>query len=257
MNKKFIFVRFIILFLIVFLFYECENGPTAINYGEPFISAELRKEEMREGISTRVEVEGTRLIPIVVINGDTLELSSCDPEGEYMWRSYFVDEVSVDPDKEYELIVSHNRGEAYGTVKLPGDFEITSPKEEDTLYSNEDLTFSWSQSKESERYKLEINLFYYYGDTVNPSYNRFYLDTILSNPDTIITIENEKIFSPEIDSIQEGHGRVYLYSENGPPSGISVEGNISGEGIGYFSAYIYRRVQFVIEDASNRGRQYE
>jgi len=198
-----------------------------------------------------VEVEGTELLPIVAINANTLELGDCNPKGEYMWESYFRGEVPINPDNEYELTISHNGGEASATITLPGDFEITSPEEDDTLHQGEDITVSWSQSEGTKRYKLHIRLSYDYGDTANPTYNNFRLDTILSNSNTSIIIQKEKIFPPEIDSVQAGHGFVDISSENGPRIGFSAEGNISGEGIGYFTAYTRRYVYFNIEDASN------
>jgi hypothetical protein len=251
MNKKFFIIPFITIFIIVFLSNGCKNGPTTISYGEPLISAELRRYDKLNVPVARVEVEGTELLPIVTINNHTLELGTCNPRGEYMWESVFTDEVSTDPDNEYELIVSHNGGEARATITLPGDFEITSPQEDDTLYKGEDLTVSWSLSERAERYELHIRLRYYYGDTANPSYNSLYLDTLLSNTDTSITIQKERIFLPEIDFIQEGYGYVDIHSENGPQIGMSAVGNISGEGSGYFNAYIYSNVYFYIENASN------
>jgi hypothetical protein len=251
MNKKFFIIPFITIFIIVFLSNGCKNGPTTISYGEPLISAELRKYDKLNAPEARVEVEGTELLPVVTINNDTLELYACDPKGEYMWESVFADEVSTDPDSEYELIVSHNGGEAHGTVKIPGDFEIASPEDEDTLYSNENLTVNWSPSENVERYELRITLNYIYGDTANPYYNRFSLDTLLSNSVTSLTIQKERVFPSEIGPIQEGNGYLYIYATNGPQIGMSAEGNIYGEGIGYFTAIYRRYVRFIIEDASN------
>lgn len=248
MNKKFFIIHFITVFIIVFLSNGCKNGPTAISYGDPLILADLSKSYGLNAPRAHVEVDGTELLPIVVINNDTLELSHCNPKGEYLWESVFVDEVSTDPDNEYELIVSHKGGEASATITLPGDFEIISPQEDDTFHQGEDLTVIWSPSENAERYDLYIRLDYTYGDTANPYYNRFYLDTLLSNANTSITIPKGRIFPPEIDSVLEGNGYVNIHSESGPLIGMSATGNISGEGIGYFYAYIFRNVYFYIED---------
>lgn len=251
MNKEFIIINFITVFAIVFLSNGCKNGPTLISYGDPLISAELRTYDSIHLPRAYVEVEGTELLPVVVINYDTLELSNCSPKGQYMWESYFADEVSTDPENEYELMLSHSGGEANATITLPGDFEIVSPQEDDTFYQGEDITVSWSSSENAERYDLYIRLEYVYGDTANPYYNRFYLDTLLSNTNTSITIPKGRIFPPEIDSVLEGNGYVNIHSESGPQVGISAEGNISGEGVGYFAASNGRAVHLVIEDASN------
>jgi hypothetical protein len=251
MNKRFIIIHIIRVLSTLFLANGCKNGPTTISYGDPLISAELRKFDKVKAPIAYVEVDGTELLPIVAINNDTLELGACNPTSEHMWESYFRCEVSTDPDNEYELIVSHKGGEARATITLPGDFEIISPLEDDTLYQGENLTVNWSLSERAERYELHIRLSYYYGDTANPNHSSFRLDTILSETEAGITIPEEKIFLPDIDSIQEGYGYVDIQSENGPQIGMSAEGNISGEGSGYFNAYIHSNVYFYIEDTSN------
>jgi hypothetical protein len=251
MRKKNLVFHFIIISFIVFLSFGCKKGPTAISYGDPSIRAELTYYDQLDLPSASVEVEGTELLPIVTINNDTLELSGCNPKGEYMWESYFRGDVSTTSDNEYELRVSHAGGEATGSITLPGNFEFTSIQEDDTLNQNEDLIVNWNPSEGAEKYNLSVRLSYYYGDTADPTYSSFRLDTILSKMTTVLTLEKEKIFSPEIDSILEGYGYIYLNAENGPQIGASSEGNISGEGIGYFTAVNTRPVSFLIEDASN------
>jgi hypothetical protein len=251
MNKKFFIINFFTVFIIIFLSNGCKNGPTVISYGEPLISAELRTYDSIHLPRAYVKIEGTELLPIVVINYDTLELGNCSPKGQYMWESYFADEVSTDPENEYELMVSHSRGEANATITLPGNFGITSPQEEDTLHLNEDLLINWSSSEGAERYNLRIRLYCYYGDTANPTQSSFRLDTLLSKTQTSLTLQKEKIFSSEIDSVQEGFGYVDISAENGPQVGISAEGNIYGEGVGYFATSNGRAVHLVIEDTSN------
>jgi len=251
MHKIFFVLHFIIISFITFLFFGCKKGPTVISYGDPSIRAELAYYDQLDLPRAAVEVEGTELLPIATINNDTLELSGCNPEGEYMWESYFRGDVSTASDNEYELRVYHAGGEATATITMPGDFGITSPEEYDTITPSEDITISWNPSETAERYKLSISLGYNYGDTADPSFRRFYLDTILSDIATSLTIQKESVFPSEIDSIREGTGSLNIYAENGPQIGFSSEGNISGEGIGYFTAVNRRHVNFLIEDASN------
>ena len=251
MHKIFFVILFIIISFIVFLSFGCKNGPTTISYGDPLILAELTYYDQFDFPRAEVQVEGTELLPVVTINNDTLELSSCNPEGEYIWESYFRGDVSTAPNNEYELIVSHAGGEATAAITLPGDFELTSIQENDTLNQNEDLIINWSSSEGVEKYNLSVRLYYYYGDTADPTYSSFRLDTILSKMTTGLTLEKEKFFSPEIDSILEGYGYIYLNAENGPQIGTSSEGNISGEGIGYFTAINRLYSNLTIEDASN------
>ncbi len=251
MHKIFFVIHFIIISFITFLFFGCKNGPTVISYGDPSIRAELAYYDQLDLPRATVEVGSTELLPIVTINNDTLELSGCNPEGEYMWESYFRGDVSTASDNEYELRVYHTGGEATGSIILPGDFEFTSIQEDDTLNQNEDLIVNWSPGEGAEKYNLSVRLSYYYGDTADPTYSSFRLDTILSKMTTGLTLEKEKIFSPEIDSILEGYGYIYLNAENGPQIGASSEGNISGEGIGYFTAINRLYSHLTIEDALN------
>ena len=251
MLKENFVVHLIIISLIFFLSYGCKKGPTVISYGDPSIRAELAYYDRLDLPRAAVEVEGTELLPIATINNDTLDLSSCNPEGEYMWESYFRGDVSAASDNKYELRVYHTGGEATATITLPGDFELTSIEENDTLNQNEDLVINWSSSEGAERYNLRVRLYYYYGDTANPTSSSFSLDTVFSKTDTGLSLQKENLFSGEIDSILEGYGNIDLCAENGPQIGASSEGNISGEGIGYFTAVNRIYSHLIIEDASN------
>jgi len=237
MQKEITLISILVVALSFTLIYGCEKGPTIMSYGEPAIFAELIRAEQREQTIQNVayvSVGGTRLVPVVSINNDTLELYSYRRD-EYTYLSEFRENLSVVPGDECELVVYHDEGEASATITLPGDFEIISPEEAFVLQQDGDINVSWSSSERAERYFINIDLHYYYIDTAG-SNNYFSLDTNVYTINTNLIIPNERIFPSDIDSIEYGSGIISVYSENGPNIGYTTEGNISGEGIGYFIA---------------------
>jgi hypothetical protein len=238
MQKTITLISILAAILSFALICGCEKGPTTISYGETAIFAELIRSEHGDGIIQNlinVSVGGTRLVPIASINNDTLELYSYRRDENAYFISRFRENVSVNPGDECQLIVYHNEGKASATIALPGDFEITSPGENDTLNPNEDLSVSWSTSEGAERYKLTINLYYHYTDTSGAS-NSYRFDTTFYTTSSC-TIPKERIFPPEVGSVVYGSGNISIYSESGPRIGHTTEGNIYGEGVGYFIAY--------------------
>lgn len=250
MNKRKVFVFAFIALLSFILIHGCEKDPLIVSYGEPAIFAELVRNE--HGDETKnlinISVGGTRLIPVVTLNNDTLELDSYR-RNEISYYSRFRGNVSVAPGDECNLIVYHNQGQASATINLPGDFEITSPGEDDTLHQDEDLDVAWSTSEGAERYKSDFSLYYSYIDTAG-ALNTYRLDTTFYTT-TGFAIPKEKIFPPEVDSVEYGSGSIYVYSEAGPCIGHTTKGNISGEGVGYFTAYnqLTQRIYFSLEES--------
>jgi hypothetical protein len=236
MQKSITIIPILLAILSLPLIYGCEKGPTVISYGKPAIFAELIRDEQRDQTVQNVihvNVGGTRLVPVVSINNDTLEVYSYRRE-EYTYLSEFRGDVSVNPGDECKLVVYHDEGQADAVITLPGDFEITALKGDSTLHQNEDLIVNWGSSEGAERYKLDIYLYYHYVDTSGAS-NIFRLDTVFYSVDSLI-IPKERIFPPDVDFIEYGSGNIYIYSESGPRIGYTTEGNIAGDGVGYFIA---------------------
>lgn len=237
MQKTITLISIPVVILIFTLISGCEKAPLIMSYGEPAIFAELRRSEQKEQTIQNiinVSVGGTRLVPVVSINNDTLELEHYQRDDYAYLISEFRGNLSVNPGDECKLVVYHDEGEASATITLPGNFEITSPEEDSTLHQNEDLPVSWSPSEGAERYKSDINLSYHYVDTSEES-NSFSLDTTFYTT-TNITIPKERIFPPDVDSVEYGSGNISIYSESGPWIGHTTEGNVFGEGVGYFIA---------------------
>jgi hypothetical protein len=119
---------------------------------------------------------------------------------------------------------------------MPGDFEITFPQENDTLFLDEDFTVSWTTSENAERYFVSMVILYGYTDTAGNG-GSVYLDSFFYTTDTSFIIPLERVLPSDIDSVRGGFGNVAVSSENGAWIGHSLEGNITGEGVGYFTAY--------------------
>jgi hypothetical protein len=253
MQKTITLISIPVVILIFTLISGCEKDPLIMSYGEPAIFAELRRSKQKEQIIQNiinVSVGGTRLVPVVSINNDTLELEHYQRDDYAYLISEFRGILSVNPGDECELVVYHDEGEASATITLPGNFEITSPEEDSVLHQNKDFPVSWSSSEGAERYKLNIDLSYYYIDT-SGTLTRFNLDTSFYTT-TNITIPKERLFPPEVDSVDGGFGNISIYSESGPCIGHTIKGNVSGEGVGYFTAYNQtpERTYFAIGNAA-------
>jgi hypothetical protein len=234
-KKRSVYLIFIALFVLIFI-YGCNWFGT--NSEEPVIFVEISGSN--SAVSVRAFIENSPGDPIVTINGDTLTEKNIGDLTS--WGVRFSQEIPIDPEEEYELIVSHDLGEAHAQITMPSNSAIITPSNNDTLKLNEDLVLNWTSSDNMERYILCIDI--HHLNTVNPvtpyDWNRF--NFIVDTTDTSIIIPNEDIFSPDPDSAKYGFGTIMLKSENGPSirSPLDIkERNISGDGVGYFVATNY------------------
>lgn len=255
MSKRVNVVHIIGLLSIFTLIFGCKKGPTIIDFGEPTIFAELTRYRYYYDQPIRNQAEvvvyGSHLVPIVSINDDTLEFEYYSSSAAYVAQSYFLDYLYATPGDEFEMVVYHDEGEASATVTLPGDFALTPLQENDTLFLDEDFAISWGKSEGAERYFVRIYMRYYYIDTTGIR-TYFYFDTSLYTIDTNFVVPLERMLLPQVDSVDYGYGYVTVNAENGAWIGHSLEGNITGDGIGYFTAYnqINGDVDFRIENSS-------
>lgn len=241
MNKKrSVYLIFIALFVLIFV-YGCED-PLEIS-DEPAIFVEIyRYKDDRDSVvnSVKAFIAGSPGDPIITINDDTLTEKHI---GDLTtWGIRFTQNIPIDPEEEYELIVSHDSGEAYAQITMPSYSEIITPSNNDTFELNEDLILNWTSSENMERYILSIEIDYL--NTINPAtiYDWNHFNSIVNTTDTSIIIPDEDIFSPDPDSAKYGYGIIMLKAENGPSirSPLDIkERNISGNGVGYFVATNY------------------
>lgn len=211
----------------------CCTNPAAVDYGKPAIFGSVAR-GYYDGKKTlaNINVSGTRLLPVVTIDSDTLELIYYSFHFEYLWKSQWHGYVSAAPGRECELVVDQSNGMANATTTLPGDFVIIQP---DDLHIGDDLDIAWTNSAGAERYEVYIHVDYSYIDT-SGGWELLWYDTSFCTTDTTFTVGKVRLFPDDVDSIMSGDGVVEVQAECGPWIGHGTEGNVEGYGCGYFLA---------------------
>jgi len=217
------------------------NQKTALTFGLPSITgvAEYYAATPSDPahVEADVEVDGTRLVPVVAINNDTLDLDGFSGQGEYMWASQWSDaKVKVAADAKYQLNVYQSDGTATSDkLALPAALTITSPADTSRLARGSALTVSWSGGSGVDRFEVFVYIDYEYLNS-NGYYDYFYLDTTIrvGGSTTSITIPAATIFPPDVDTVEYGSGQISVSAEAGPDIGHTSSGNIHGNGLGYF-----------------------
>jgi len=219
----------------IVLFAGAACRPAGTNYGLSTIIGTLTHTVTagRESTAATVTVTGSKLIPVVAISRDTLALMSYDVSGEYLWNSTWRGaHLGILPDSYCVLHVYQSDGEAHsGRQVLPAQPTIISPDSGATLTQNSDFNASWDSVGNIDRYEVNVHLSYTYND-----FQHFLLDTTITLPETsfTLTIPAGRIFPPDVDSVNSGAGSITVTAETGPNLGKELNGNISGNGIGYF-----------------------
>jgi hypothetical protein len=175
-------------------------------------------------------------IPTVKLNQDFIEFRNF-----YSGRSYYWDTLrTITEGDEVQLTIS-NQSEASATVRIPQQFRIQSPDPDSTfiLLPHSHFTSSWTASGFSDYYYAYFYLNYSYLPSGGGTSKYFYfeMDTILSA--TSITIPASKLFPADIDSIIGSYGYFNIGAVNGPRLEVGEQGNITGDGIGFFFGKSY------------------
>ena len=233
-KKRSVYLIFIALFVLIFV-YGCEDPLETSKEPAIFVEICRYKDDGLSGTNLKMNsvqafIAGAPGDPIVTINDDTLTEGRIWWIGELVpsWGISFSGNIPIDPEEEYELIVSHDSGEAYAQITMPSYSEIITPNNNDTFNLNEDIVVNWTSSENMERYILNIEIHSF--------------DSLVNTTDTSITIPTENISLPGSDTIKYRSGSIHLKSENGPSIRRpldTTERNISGYGIGYFVATNY------------------
>jgi len=209
--------------------------PSGINYGLPAIVGTITYYQPggRDSAYAAVTVNGTRLVPVVAVNAETLKLVDYTGSGEYLWNSTWrSDNLGVAPDSDCVLHVYQSDGEAHsGRQVLPRHPVISGPEIGGVFAQGRDFMVFWDGVPKINRYELTLNLDYTYNNV-----QQFQFDTaiVLSRTDSSVQIPAATIFPVYVDTVNSGAGIVTLTAETGPNLGREPSGNISGNGIGYF-----------------------
>lgn len=178
-------------------------------------------------------------IPSVTVNGVQIPW---DLDNKWFQERDF----DISPGDTAELLVAYTKsdgspGSAQSVIKVPDHFEITSHDTSliDSLPIGGDLGVTWSSSDGADAYSVYFSIRYYYYDTTGSDrYFYYMLDTLFA--DTSITFASSLLFpnANEIDSLDDGFGNLDVTAVSGP-IGPGAEGNITGDGIGFFHGWTY------------------
>lgn len=180
-----------------------------------------------------VVVSNISSIPTVKLNQDFIEFSSLGSQGSSYWGNF----DTITEGDEVQLTVSGNQGIARALVRIPQQFTIQSPDPDSIfiLSPHSSFTASWTASNFTDYYDTYFNLYYRYvpiGGGAQKNFE-FYVDTILST--TSITIPATILFPADFDSVVGwSYGNFEITAINGPRIEVGVQGNVIGEGKGFF-----------------------
>jgi hypothetical protein len=236
------------LILMMFAFFACEGkkgpagpqGPT----GPAGTSKIYVSGECYETGEVVVLIEFSPEIPRVTVNQDTLPIvdySYSDWEGVGFT---FDGHIPVSVGGSANLKAVYSKGVATASVKVPGNFHITSPDTSHAAQIHVGLPFtvSWSASANADFYWVDFELGYSYYDT-SGHYKSFYIDRGVSKTSTSITFPASELFPSDIDYLYDSCGCNGGYFDvqamNGPKIESGSEGNVTGDGIGFFWASFY------------------
>jgi hypothetical protein len=218
----------------------CEGpaGPKG-SAGQPKFSVYGYVEFTADTLPTQAQVIVSNLssIPTVKLNQSLITFRSLYGEGSYYWDTL----RTITKGNEVQLTVSGDQGVAGAVVRVPQQFRIQSPNPDSTFillpYSN--FTSSWNASGFSNYYYAYFYLNYSYLPSGGGTSKYFYfqVDTILSA--TSITIPASRLFPADIDSIIGSYGYFSIGAVNGPRLEVGEQGNVTGDGIGFFFGKSY------------------
>lgn len=184
---------------------------------------------------TGLIVSNISSIPTVKLNQNLIKFRNLYSGGSHYWDTL----RTITEGDEVQLTVSGDQGVANAVVRVPQQFRIQSPNPDSLFilppYNN--FSASWTASGFSDYYNAYFYLNYEYvpigGGT--SKYFDFQLDTILST--TSITIPAVRLFPADYDSLaysSYSYGYFYITAFNGPRLETGAQGNVTGDGIGFF-----------------------
>lgn len=189
----------------------------------------------------RVRVFNIPTVPTVKVNDKVLP---------HNWPEAYLEFVDEDfpicAGDSAELLVTYTKlnggsGTALANVVVPGQFEITShePYSIVVIPAGTGMSLTWSPSDNADVYQSSFMLYYGYSDTHgNEKEFRYSLDTLIT--ETSVTFPASELFPniDEIDRIRWSGGSFWVWAMAGPWQ-EGTEGNVMGDGIGFFCASSY------------------
>ena len=199
-----------------------------------------------EELPAYVLISNVHEIPSVEINGIripfTSPLTGGGCAGYFLQGIVFsLDDFSIPAGDSASLVVTYtkvngNPGTARANIVLPDQFEITSHDTSSVvdIPVGTGLTVSWTSSKEADAYHVYLDLDYDYTDT-SGAHQSFYFsaDTLIT--DAFITFLPSQLFpdAGKIKAVESSRGEFDISAIAGP-LWEGAEGNVTGDGIGFF-----------------------
>jgi hypothetical protein len=220
--------------VIILLLGACDRK-TVLTFGLPSIIGSAVYDSSSSGKTTAVyaDVENTRLLPVVAINDESLDVEYYSSGGEYMWSSSWSKTSGLKPGDSCILYVYQSNGTARSEEQpIPQKPHITSPGSSFILKEDSSLSLAWTGTAGVDRYEISFDIQYEYGS----SYNYFYLDTTVVVPGTATNyiLPAASIFPSNVDSVYYGYINISVEAVSGPCIGRECKCNITGNGAGYF-----------------------
>jgi hypothetical protein len=234
MKKGILFCSF---YLVIISILGCEDseGPEG-HSGQMKYSVFGEVEFISDALPTNASIYVSNIssIPTVKLNQDSITFMYLGVQSSSYWDTL----RTITEGDEVQLTIIGNQGEAGATVRIPRQFRIQSPDPDSIfiLLPHSNFSASWTSSGFSNYYYAYFYLNYSYVPTGGGyKYFSFDIDTILST--TSISIPAAKLFPPDFDSLTSNWsngGAFNVEAVNGPKPEVGAEGNVTGDGIGFF-----------------------
>ncbi len=221
----------LIVFALGILFNQC-----FIEKSTPTISGLLFKAQYYNGDSAYqrdfvvYDYKGFSQIPLVTVNRETIPIYNSSMN----WYEFYDENIFLS-NRDYELIVNTSQGRAQAKIGMPANFTIIRPDTSYIMGRDSTLTITWHKSNKATWYWLDYYISYDYEDTSGEmnSYE-FTKDTILT--DTVCTFAVGRFFPYYVVTILSGEGEADIWAMDGPKVLPGTQGNITGEGQGFFNS---------------------
>ena len=171
----------------------------------------------------------------VTVNGITLEkiewVSPLYPYG--LWYRNTTSTLAY--GATYNLSIDCEIGKAEASATMPGGFTIDAPEQ---IFINSPLAVSWTKASNADFYVVDLWYWDFEGDED--------VDT------SIVTTDLELIFSGKLFP---HYGKISLYVKaiNGPVPKPDSQGNVKGDGFGFWIAELCKHVEIDVESSKAKS----
>ena len=196
------------------------------------------------------------VVPLVTVNQETLAFNCFlyHPYIQGLWYSGVISESAGD---SVHLKVNYTRGIATASSRIPENFEIISHDTSQITYIAMDssLSVSWSAANYAAYYRILFELSFSYEDTLG-NYLQVITRKDTSITSTSIIFSMSQLFPVDVDSITVSWGSFEVRAMNGPRLEPGFEGNVEGDGSGFFWCRTYGgHLEFRIEGTKKAARK--